>query len=159
VNITENIRVAGHPYGDVSWHLVEPIKTPKTALGYRLDDHVWAGGEIQADLLNLTHDAQPDIRYAVKIDTSEEAIEECRARLAGGEKKAEEEIEALGIGQIRRLKGDEAVGDIRIALEGLDEAHLIDRLTGAVLKWHAQNFGPGPSEAAPDRPRTGRAPG
>jgi len=85
--------------------------------------------------------------YQVKVETSAEALHEARSQL--GKREARQ---ALGIARIRRFRGEAAdpeAGEHRIALEGLDDGHLVDRLTSAILTWHADLNGVGPRAATP----------
>lgn len=120
-----------------------------------MDDHLWAGGEAQADLLRQTHADHPSVRYAVKLDTSEATRAECQSILTVSDGKVGE---ALGMGRIKRLEGENTVAEVRVALEGLDEAHIIDRKIMAVLEWHAQTFGPGPDVLVEAGRRASRGP-
>lgn len=155
MSFSEHIRVAGYPYDDVRWEGVAPARVAQTAMGYHLPQHLWKGGEVQAELQGDTQAAQPQVRYAVKLDLTPAALTECRQLLAESERES-----ALGMAMVRRLNGQAAPEDIRVPLEGLDEAHLLDCLTSAVLTWHAQTFGPGPEskQGAASRPSRRRSP-
>ena len=142
----DHLTVAGYAYTAVQWTLVEPLKVERQAQGYSLPDQLWQGGIVEATVPPAG--AVTDTwTYQVKVETSAEALHEARSQL--GKREARQ---ALGIARIRRFRGEAAdpeAGEHRIALEGLDDGHLVDRLTSAILTWHADLNGVGPRAATP----------
>jgi hypothetical protein len=154
VSFTEHLRVAGYPYDDLQFFVVAPAQVAKGPRGgYDAQEHLFKGGEVSAELKNATHTAQPHIAYAVKVDTRPAALVEARALLPKDQRDA-----ALGIARLGRFRDGVFEADRRIALEGLDDGHLMDRLTSALLTWHGEFFGPGPDAKPAAVPRRRHSP-
>lgn len=141
MSLLDNLMVKGYLYNSVAWAILPPAMSERCEHGFRLDRHLWAGG-VGEGTVSPDGQVSDTWAYQIKLDTSPEAIAEARGILApdvaGG---------ALGIARMRRFREDAPdplPGEQRVALEGLDEAHLGDRLTGAILTWHAELHGHGP---------------
>lgn len=150
--MSDVLEVEGYAYDSVVWRMVAPAAPgAKMPRGYHLPTQLWKGECVEAEVPAIAP-GEPSWFYVVKVETTTDAIEEARQSLGPPLAK-----QALGVARMLRFKGaaKDAVGlEHRIALEGLDEAHLIDRLTGAVLKWHAQELGPGPLASSPKETET-----
>lgn len=145
-----DLTVGGYVYNSLAWAIVPPAQTPRGPRGFRVDHHLWAGGAAEA---TLPAQVPGGTRwsYAVKLDTSAQAVEEARLALRDQPAFQEEAAVPLGVARIKRFEGDAdepLEGERRVPLEGLDEAHLTDRLTTAILTWHAELHGEGPLRAA-----------
>lgn len=142
----DDLKVCGYTYDDVIWCCVQPVQVEKGPLGYNIRYHLFEGGEAQTEWRAGGHLAQvfPDVVYASKLDLSAEAIAESQA-IFDAEDQAKPDpdgpSEGIGMAMLRRLRPGADPEDRRIPLDGLDEAHVIDKLTGAVLTWHAESFG------------------
>jgi hypothetical protein len=144
-----DLTVAGYPYNDVSWRVVAPAMVTPGPYGYNLRQHIFKDGVGQAVLTGLTAQVAPEVTYQVKLDLSVKAIKEAKRNLDRRDRKA-----AFGVTRLVRLHGEnQAPGEMRVSLEGLDEPQLIDRLTGALLTWHAETFGQGPAKQIRRGPR------
>lgn len=110
-----------------------PPKTkPHKISGLMVRDHGLAGGQIHMMLEPGNHRGeQPECWYAVRCDVNQEALQKGRQK--------------IGFINLRRMSPDERpLADKKLVLEELDTSHLIDRLQGEVIKWHAKTYGPGP---------------
>lgn len=142
MNSMDEIAVDGYRIGLVSLGYCEPLlpdgKGSKEKVnGLALRDHGLAGGEIQM-FLDPRNRAKndPGYYYAAKCVVDPAKQEACH--------------DTIGIIHLRRLACDGTrVGeDLQLELEALDEAHLLDRLIGETLIWHARDCGPGPFAVA-----------
>lgn len=137
--------VSGYAYNSVTWAIIEPALSPRHARGFRLSEQLWAGGVIEATVPTMGQ-VEDMWAYQVKVDATPEAIEEATGLLRA-QHPAAEDLVPLGIARFKRFRAnaqDPEEGEHRVALEGLDESHLVDRLTTAILVWHAQIHGEGP---------------
>ena len=144
----DDLSVGGYAYNSLTWEVVAPIKVERGPRGYHLPGQLWASG-VAAAVVAPAGAVNEEWAYAVLVDRSPEAVAESLAWVLASRsgKGEEEEVTPLGVARIRRFRGDSPdpePGEHRVALEGLDEVHLVDRLTTAILTWHAELHGKGP---------------
>lgn len=121
-----HLTVRGYAYNDVSWAIQAPALVPRNAGGgYSVQGQFWAGGIIEATVPAAGH-VTDDFTYQIKL----------------AEKGS-------SIARFRRFRGDAVdpePGEHRVALLEMDAGlQVLDRLTGAVLSWHADLLGDGPA--------------
>lgn len=142
----DTIEVEGYRLSELSFGFVGPLlgtvgkEDPERINGIELREHGLSGGEIQVFLspANQTP-ANPGYWYAVKCDHDETA-----------------DTDVVGTIHIRRMDATgQKVAEMSCPLEELDRSHLLDRIQGEVLAWHAQACGLGPfaKSSTKSRPR------
>lgn len=135
-----NIEIEGYDYDAVSFGYEEPImgngKKPLKGLnGLQLRNHALAGGVVHV-LIGESNRVpnDPGFFYAFKCKTLPDL-------------KGDEDV--IGTITIHRLtESYDVVSKRELDLEELDNSHLLDRIRGEILNWHAQTCGPGPAELA-----------
>lgn len=133
----DSLSVHGYRWSLVSFGFVEPLRTeqqhPERVNGLELREHGLAGGELQMFL-------DPSNRGSNDAGVYYAAL--CTVDVV---RQQQPEAETIGTIVVRRLADDGSLlGEVTLDLEPLDESHLLDRLRGETLTWHARDFGPGP---------------
>ena len=142
----DTLAVKGYLLSEMSFGFAGPLlaapgrEDAKKITGLELRDHGLAGGEIQLFLSPANRGpSDPGYWYAAKCDHDPQSSKR-----------------VVGTIWLRRMGPDDVmVDDMSCPLEELDRGHLLDRLQGEVLRWHAKNCGPGPF-ATPVKPRRKR---
>jgi hypothetical protein len=148
-----DLKSLGYHCTQVEWSIVPDSRVPqdKSKLSEReITNLAFDGVELQMELVKENADIPATSRnYAFLIDASEATLLAVNvARLP--KPHQEDEYEILGVCKMGRVDvASGKVGEIReLMLYDLETQHLLDRLSGEVLSWHAESFGPGPTEPA-----------
>ena len=123
--------------------------------GLELRDYGLDGGEIQIELTpNNRGPDDPRYWYAAKCQLNADMTNTPPAtvldaadagRVDTQDDADDEDTLVIGVIRLKRMdRHDICVGERTLDLEELDNGHLLDRLAGEVLKWHAEDVGPGP---------------
>jgi hypothetical protein len=148
----EQLTVDGYRISLLRFVVVAPLlgSAPgkgETVNGLQVREHGLAGGEIHVHLQpeNQRPD-DPGYWYAIRCDHDATSAED-----------------VVGTIHIKRMLGeDQCQAKMHTPLDELDRGHLVDRLEGEVLRWHALACGPGPfatpgaSTKSNERPKRGK---
>lgn len=104
-------------YPNIQFFVVEPLKVEKGLLGYNSRQQFFNGGLLGVDVF--------DMMYLVKYEAYPEPVT-----------RIEDDYEVFEIGKAIFMDVNQTE-IASIVLEGLDESHLIDRLSAEVIKLHA----------------------
>lgn len=141
-----DINVRGYSYNGVSFSvtedmpsdILEKIKGKGSVPGLHLRDYVLDGGEIHMTLSDANRvESDPGYWYAAKCE---------RWSL---EKQTEDRVGTILLRQMS--VDDKPRKTIELALEDLDNGHILDRLIGETLNFHADTVGPGPLGQKPTK--------
>lgn len=140
----DTLEMEGYRLAELSFGFVGPLlgaigkQDSKAINGLELRDHGLAGGEIHVFLSCANRSpTDPGYWYAIKCDHDQTA-----------------DTEVVGTIHIRRMNASgRKVDEMCCSLEELDRSHLLDRIQGEVLAWHARACGPGPFAKIAPRPR------
>ena len=131
--------VEGYRYNSVTFSGgVTDEHPPGTTLNaLQLRDHGLNGGEIYLSL-----GSDNEVKATKGIWYASKCFNDLPADLPPTQ---DEDMEVIGTIKLHRMSADGAVLDRKeLPLEALDEGHLLDRLVGEVLSWHAETYGVGP---------------
>lgn len=139
----DNILVQGYRYADVSLTAVldqeQTLPEGKRLDPLELREFGLDGGEIHINLLDGNRAANDQgVWYASKC------VVDPKAQAKGGTGPNHR----IGDLLIKQMGADyQEMRLVELDLEELDNSHLIDRIVSAVLRLHAETFGPGPYSA------------
>ncbi len=107
-------------YSDPKFFVVEPVKVEKTAFGYNVRHQFFKSGVIGIELNDST--------YYVEFEKHDKPIE-----------RVVDDVEVFEIGLARFFNSSDETIE-KIVLEDIDEGHLIDRLSCAVIEIHEKSI-------------------
>lgn len=152
-----DLKVSGYPYSDLVWGVVPPVHQPPGPLGHNMRDHLFNGGECQTEFKGETAKVHPSVSYAAKLDQTPSAIAASQAHYDQDQPAdLEDRTEGIGMARLARIESGVVMAERCVPLDELDEAHVLDKLSGAALAWHAEVFGPPQPEVAVTPRRSSR---